>query len=639
MPTPARKQVFVCYSHLDERWLIQLQRMMGPLAKDHDVSIWSDKEIQSGDKWKVKIEEALSKSQVALLLVSTNFFSSKFIAEVELPTILDKRMSEGMVVLWVPVGESTWEATEISHYEAVLNPAEPLESQISRKRPAALKQVAESVVKAFLRAGKGTLSEPQVFEPNQESEKKNNTTPTLPVRVNYRNLSETEGEDNLLAQATEARFVGLTFKTLGLAFTNGGLSLPELRHVELAVYALPILHEWHPTLRHSNELLKNEWKKGLTDTLMSLLNPNLCPNIEKIDLRIVNRVPTFSSSMLTIQSYGEPAMIHIRYTPVLEGEELATTPTITLSSPQIAFDPVLSAFARIVDNMRVRCKPLTFPIFRRGSSSYQRSDIPTFVRRLSSITNHPGYDLRDTQFVVQLRIDEGFASVAGFKLKQKSRDLEVSPEFVQDCFDWLRDRNRSDSFRIALDFENHLAVIEISESANPQFFEARVTGRHKVGVFALLTKGSVDERSVILKHKGKLPWPFDVPGGKVANIDRTLEDTLSREIFEELGMLIDGESFGDHKAFKYDKHSNKEGVPVIAIYCHHDLTESEMNYLDEFPPPDAEAATWSLAPYSLVDLIKVKMDRRDHWKKDLEDAEAECHAPLEALLDIQRRST
>jgi hypothetical protein len=53
------------------------------------------------------------------------------------------------------------------------------------------------------------------------------------IQVNYRHETEIAGSDALLLSAIEARFVALTYKTLGLALTSGGIHhLPTLRDAE-----------------------------------------------------------------------------------------------------------------------------------------------------------------------------------------------------------------------------------------------------------------------------------------------------------------------------------------------------------------------------------------------------------------------
>ena len=92
---PHRDQIFVSYSHRDKVHLHRLQVHFRPFERDYSIQVWSDEKIQSGQLWRKEIETALKQTAVAILLISADFLASDFIANEELPRLLDAAQSEG----------------------------------------------------------------------------------------------------------------------------------------------------------------------------------------------------------------------------------------------------------------------------------------------------------------------------------------------------------------------------------------------------------------------------------------------------------------------------------------------------------------------------------------------------------------
>jgi hypothetical protein len=105
--------------------------------------VWDDTHIQTGGKWKEEIEKALARASVAVLMVSSDFLASDFIAEHELPPLLAAAEKEGVKIIWIPVTFCLYDETEIADYQAAHNPNQPLDGL----SPTELNQVLVKICK------------------------------------------------------------------------------------------------------------------------------------------------------------------------------------------------------------------------------------------------------------------------------------------------------------------------------------------------------------------------------------------------------------------------------------------------------------------------------------------------------------
>jgi len=122
-----RATVFISYSRKDKKWLERLRVHLRPIERTHNIEIWDDSKIEAGSKWKDEISNALNTADVAVLLISANFFASDYISSDELPPLLQAAERGGTTILPLIISPSRFTSTEdLYQFQAVNNPEKPL---------------------------------------------------------------------------------------------------------------------------------------------------------------------------------------------------------------------------------------------------------------------------------------------------------------------------------------------------------------------------------------------------------------------------------------------------------------------------------------------------------------------------------
>jgi hypothetical protein len=105
-------RVFLSYSHVDERWKERLAGHLQVLGVEGLFEVWDDRRIAAGASWRQEIDAAVDQAQVAVLLISQDFLTSRFVRDVEVPRLLDRRARQGMRIVPVIVRSCPWRRVE-----------------------------------------------------------------------------------------------------------------------------------------------------------------------------------------------------------------------------------------------------------------------------------------------------------------------------------------------------------------------------------------------------------------------------------------------------------------------------------------------------------------------------------------------
>jgi hypothetical protein len=153
MPSEARNQVFVSYSHKDKRWLDELLTHLGSF-RQLVIRTWSDKEIEAGQLWLDEIKRGIAASSAAVLLVTPNFLDSKFIRDEELPLLEQAKVDRGLRLTWIAVRPSTVQGSDkrIWAYQALNDPRQALSGLRQSSRDKKLAEIAQQINNVVLAA-------------------------------------------------------------------------------------------------------------------------------------------------------------------------------------------------------------------------------------------------------------------------------------------------------------------------------------------------------------------------------------------------------------------------------------------------------------------------------------------------------
>jgi hypothetical protein len=122
-----RDTFFVSYSHIDRQIMGELQERLSSIFETAQIMIWDDTRISPSTRWRNEIEEALSTSAAAVLLLSPSFFASNFIALHELPILL-RAADRGEIKIFPVILAPCDHERVTAIYQAVHDTAHPLDT-------------------------------------------------------------------------------------------------------------------------------------------------------------------------------------------------------------------------------------------------------------------------------------------------------------------------------------------------------------------------------------------------------------------------------------------------------------------------------------------------------------------------------
>jgi TIR domain-containing protein len=119
-------EVFLSYSHADEKLRHELEKHLSPLVRDGLISLWHDRKITAGSEWSGKIDERLKRTHLILLLISNDFVASHFCWSVELAFALDRHKQGRATVVPIILRPVDWHTCPFAHLQALPTDGRPV---------------------------------------------------------------------------------------------------------------------------------------------------------------------------------------------------------------------------------------------------------------------------------------------------------------------------------------------------------------------------------------------------------------------------------------------------------------------------------------------------------------------------------
>jgi hypothetical protein len=107
-------RVFVSYAHADSTIQAAFENQLRAAESQGAFAYWSDTRLEPGDKWDEVIKSQIARADIALLLVSDSFLSSRYCTAVEVPRLLGSKRK----IFWVTVNACPWELSPFQQMQA-----------------------------------------------------------------------------------------------------------------------------------------------------------------------------------------------------------------------------------------------------------------------------------------------------------------------------------------------------------------------------------------------------------------------------------------------------------------------------------------------------------------------------------------
>lgn len=122
-----KKKIFISYSHADEAYMQIIQSAIQGNSYYNDV--FTDRSIKLGENWHKIILDEIEKSDLVLLLISTDFFNSTYIHDVEMPLFIRQCKEKQTHIIPILLTPCSWDTYDWLSGQGTSNQGFPKDMQ------------------------------------------------------------------------------------------------------------------------------------------------------------------------------------------------------------------------------------------------------------------------------------------------------------------------------------------------------------------------------------------------------------------------------------------------------------------------------------------------------------------------------
>jgi len=150
-------EVFISYSHKDERLKEGLEKQLEALKAQGNISVWHDRKLSPGKELDQEISKHLNKAHIILLLISPDFIASDYCNSIEAKKALQRHEIGECRVIPIILRPAFWKSAPFRKLVALPTDGEPVTDWKSRDKAflniadgiqVAIQEISESLAKS-----------------------------------------------------------------------------------------------------------------------------------------------------------------------------------------------------------------------------------------------------------------------------------------------------------------------------------------------------------------------------------------------------------------------------------------------------------------------------------------------------------